>query len=136
MYKQKFFRDAHTSSTKYFLNDNSFSESGNFPIGADLQLLHEDRLKFVRNPLIGYLNINSLRNKIADLRIFLKNLPLEYLVLGETKLDESLPNAQFSSLDDYEIRTRTDRNKNGGGLIEFVCRGFICKRMKEFEPKK
>ena len=38
--------------------------------------------------MIGYLNINSLRNKIADLRIILQSLPLDYLVLSNTKLDK------------------------------------------------
>ena len=66
--------------------------------------------------MIGYLNINSVRNKIADLQIFNQNIPLDYLVLSETKLDESFPNAQFN-LDGYEIRARWDRDKNGGGQL-------------------
>ena len=37
------------------------------------------------------------------------------------------------SLLDYEIRARPDRHKNGGGLIEFVQKGLICKRLKNFE---
>ena len=53
----------------------------------------------------------------------------EYLVLSETKLDDSLPSAQFN-LPNYEIRARRDRDKNGGGLIEFVKKGVICKKTK------
>ena len=34
----------------------------------DLQMLQNERLKFNKNPLLGYLIINSLRNKIIDLR--------------------------------------------------------------------
>ena len=34
----------------------------------------------------------------------------------------------------YEIRARRDRHKHGGGLIEFVRQGFICKRLKKYEP--
>ena len=41
--------------------------------------------------------------------------------------------AQFN-LDGYEIRPRQDRDKNGGGLIVFVRRGIICKRISDFEP--
>ena len=71
---------------------------------ADLKMLKNDRLKFLYNPLIAYLNVNSLiaylnisslRNKVTDLEVILKDLHLVYLVLSETKLDESLPNAQF-----------------------------------------
>ena len=50
----------------------------------------------------------------------------DYLVLFETKLDDSFPSAQFN-LPNYEIRARRDRDKNGGGLIEFVKTGVICK---------
>ena len=82
------------------------------------------------NPLIGYLNINSLRNKIIDIReIFTKFLP-DYFVFAETKLDESFPNSQFL-IENFEIRKRKDRNKNGGGLIEFVRKGLICKEINE-----
>ena len=34
---------------------------------------------------------------------------------------------------DYEIRNRRDRNKSGGGLIEFVKKGIITKRLKDLE---
>ena len=50
----------------------------------------------------------------------------DYLVISKTKLDDSFPSAQFN-LPNYEIRARRDRDKNGGGLIEFVKTGVICK---------
>ena len=56
----------------------------------------------------------------------------DYLVLRETKLDDSFPSAPFS-IPDYEIKARRDRHKNGGGLIEFVKKGLICKRLKNFK---
>ena len=82
--------------------------------------------------MIGYLNINSLRNKIIDLREVLKHISLDYFVLSETKLDNSFSCAQFQ-ISGYEIRARRDRNKYGGGLIEFVKKGLIWKRLKTFE---
>ena len=101
-------------------------------MGLELHLSQKDRRQYLNNPLIGYLNINSVRNKIADVQIFIQNIPLDYLVLSETKLDESFPNAQFN-LDGYELGARRDRDKNGGGLIMFVKRGIICKRISDFE---
>ena len=66
------------------------------------------------NPLIGYLNINNLRNKIIDIReIFTKIFP-DYFVFAETKLGETFPNSQFL-IENFEIIKRKDRNKNGGG---------------------
>ena len=84
--------------------------------------------------MIGYLNINSLRNKLTDLRVILKFLFLDSLVLSETKLAESFPNAQFT-LDGYEIKARRIRNKFQEGLIEYVRKGLICKRIVKYEPK-
>ena len=72
-------------------------------MGAELDLLQKDRRQYLNNPLIGYLNINSVRNKIADLQIIIQNIPLDYLVLSETKLDESFPNARLN-LDGYELK--------------------------------
>ena len=58
-----------------------------------------------------------------------KFLP-HYFVQAETKLDEGFPNSQFV-IDQYEIRTRRDRNKNCGSLIEYVQKGIICKSMED-----
>ena len=80
-------------------------------------MFQNDRLKFLQNPLIAYLNINSLRNKVTDLKEILKDLLLDDLVIRETKLDESFP--------------RKDRHKQGGGHVRQV---FICKRLKKYEP--
>ena len=66
-------------------------------------MLKNDRLKFLNNPLIVCLNINSLRNKVIELGVILRELPLDYLVISETKLDYSFPNAQFK-ISGYEVR--------------------------------
>ena len=52
--------------------------------------------------------------------------------MAETKLDCSFPNAQFL-LQNYEIRNRKDRNSHGGGLIEYVRKGIICKEIVQSE---
>ena len=90
-------------------------------MGAELHLLQKDMRQYLKNPLIGCLNINSVRN----LQIFIQNIPLDYLVLSETKVDESFPNAQFN-LDGYKIRARGNGDENVGGLIVFVRRGIVC----------
>ena len=69
---------------------------------ANLEILQNDRLKFLHNPLIAYLNINSLRNKVIDLGEILKDSLLDYLVISETKLHESFPNSQFN-FNGYEV---------------------------------
>ena len=88
------------------MNDSDLR--GTSSLAKDLQVLHHERLKHNKNPMIGYLNINSLRNKLTDLKVILKYLSLDYFILSETKLDESFLNAQFT-LDGYEIRARRDK---------------------------
>ena len=46
--------------------------------------------------------------------------------VGETKLNHEFPNAQFL-IDNYEIKNRRDRHKYGGGLIEYVKKGVVCR---------
>ena len=94
-----------------------------------LQQRQEDRLKHHKNPLIGYVNINRLRNKVTDLKVIMKR----YL-FSETKIDESFPTVQLN-VEDYEIGARRDRDKYRGGLIKFVQRGLICKSLRDYEPK-
>ena len=95
---------------------------------SDLQILFKVILKYPRNSLIGYLNINSLTNKIIGVREMIGRLQLDYFVISKTKLDSSFPSAQFHP-GHCEIRNRRDRDKSKGGLIEFVKKGIITKRL-------
>ena len=61
----------------------------------DLQMLHDLRFDYPKNLLCGYLNTNSLRNKIHDSTLTI--------------------------------------DKHGEGLIEFVRKGLICKRLRKYE---
>ena len=62
----------------------------------------------------------------------MQDIPLDYFVSSETKLDKSFPTAQFH-IPGYEIRARKDRNTYGGGLIKYVKKGVICKRIQKLE---
>ena len=99
---------------------------------SDLQILSKNRLKYPTNPLTDYLNIHSLRNKISDGREVTGKLSFDYFVISETKLNESFSSAQFA-ISNYEIRNRKDRDKNDGGLIEFVRKGFTTERLQDYE---
>ena len=98
----------------------------------DLQMLHDLRFEYPKNFLCGYLNINSLRNKIHDLRLIIHDVPIDYFVISEIKLDNSFPNEQLT-INNYKIRARKDRDKHGRGVIEFVSKGLICKRLGKYE---
>ena len=53
---------------------------------SDLQILRKLRLKYLRDPLIGCSKINSLRNKIIDVRELIGRQQLDYFVINEIKL--------------------------------------------------
>ena len=75
------------------------SDEGKSP---DLEKLRDARLRYLKQPLIAYLNINSFRNKVIDLTNIVGYLSPDYLVLSETKLDDSFPSAQFN-IPNYKI---------------------------------
>ena len=86
-----FFRNEYTPSTCQIL----INEGNIGLVSFGFETIRENRLKFVNNLLIGYLNINSLRNKTVDLREIILELSLDYLVLSKTKIDQSFPRTQF-----------------------------------------
>ena len=51
---------------------------------------------------IGYLSINSLRNKLIDLREIMSKVSLDIACIDETKLDESFPDSQFH-IENYQF---------------------------------
>ena len=130
-----FFSDTFTPSELLFLTNHIVTQENSEPgQSLDVLILSKNRVKYPTNPLTAYLNINSLRNKIIDVREVIGKMSLDYLVISETKLDESFPSAQFN-ISNYEIRNRRDRDKNGGGLIELVRKGFITKRLINYETR-
>ena len=109
------------------------SDIANATDKSDLQMLHDLRFKYPKNLLSGYLNVNSRRNKIHDLRLIISDVPSDYFLISESKLDNSFPNLQLT-INNYEIMARRNRDKHGGGLNEFVRKGFIYKRLRKYEP--
>ena len=50
---------------------------------------------YEKNAIAVYVNINSLRNNILNLKEILHKAPIDILCIDETKLDENFPDAQF-----------------------------------------
>ena len=93
------------------------------------------RSSYKNNPMIGYLNINSLKNKIIGVREMIAKSPLDIFCVDETKIDESFPDAQFI-IENYQFPPfRRDRNSKGGGKIVYIKQGLIAKRLRHFETK-
>ena len=93
--------------------------------------LKELRKEFANNPIIGYLNIDSLRNKIVDLRQVLYESELNI----ETKLSDAFPNPQFTIEGYYNpTQLRKDRTIHGGGLVVYVKTSIPVKRVHASQP--
>ena len=89
----------------------------------------------LNNLFISYLNLNSLRYKIIDIREALCKVQLEIIALSETKLNSEFPDAQFK-IDGYHFPpSRKDRDENGGGLMIYVRNDIITRRLQDFESK-
>ena len=102
-----FFRDTPTAS-----NDTQTLAFTLNNLSSNLEILHDLKSKYLQNLLFGYSNINSLRNKIIDLRETISYLQLDYFVLNETKINDSFLSAQFD-MSGYEISARRDRDGMG-----------------------
>ena len=81
-------------------------------MSSNLEILHDLKSKYLQDLLFGYSNINSLRNKIIDLRVTISYVQLDYFVLNETKINDSFLSAQFD-MSGYEISARRDRDGMG-----------------------
>ena len=101
---------------------SSVDESYDTPLLLkNIQLKNTDRL------VLGHLNINSIVGKFDDLKILIEN-DIDILVLTETKIDSSFPNAQFS-IDGFSTPFRLDQNRFGGGVIIYVRGNISCKQL-------
>ena len=79
------------------------------------------------------MNINSLRNKFDALEVIIKD-NIDNFVDSETILDESIPMGQFE-IAGFSTSFRTDRNKEGGGLLLYIKSNIPCKMLKTKLPK-
>ena len=81
-------------------------------IDPDLETLAKLRKHYPSSPMIGYLNVNIIRNKIVQLTGICKTFPTEILYIDETKFDSSFPNAQVH-FPDYQFPPfQRDRNSS------------------------
>ena len=78
------------------------------------QDLRNVRLKNMGRIILANLNINSIRNKFDQLKTIIKD-NVDILILTETKIDASFPEAQFN-IDGYCKPFRLDKI-----LMAVVC---------------
>ena len=97
----------------------------------DIDQAKKIRFSNIHNALIGHLNINSIRNKLNELKIISKDFMPTVLAISETKVDASFPNVQFLLDNHFNPGDfRKDRTSHGGGLMICIRKGTPCKRLQ------
>ena len=71
---------------------------------------------------IGYLNINSIRNKTDSLKLLVKTC-LDIFIIYQAKLNITFPEGQFH-MDGFTPSKRMDINLNGSGVELYVIEGI------------
>ena len=74
--------------------------------------------KCPKNPVISYININSIRTKFNEL-MDLVGKNVDFLAISETKLDQSFPINQFT-FSSFKKPYRLDVNARQGGIMVLV----------------
>ena len=102
-------------------------------IESSLENLFRLKRENPTNLICSYLNINSIRNKIKDVSLILKD-NCDILTIAESKLDASFPTAQFY-LEGYSLPYRLDITRNSGGLLVYIRQSIPSRFLKQYEIK-
>ena len=106
----------------------------------DISSLIYLRKGFSKNPILSYLNINSLGGKFHNLREFCFKTEVDILCIDETKIDPSYPDSQFH-IDGYQfphfvkIETKDSCNYSSGLCDTFsltnIVNGKTCFKVQK-----
>ena len=122
------------NSSNDIYTKGSVRTSGN-SMNLDIDGIIHLRINNPFNRIVGYLNINSLRKKIDDLREVCKKVEIDILCIDETKLDDSYTDSQFK-IKGYQFPfLRKDRDNRGGEKFVFIKQGLIVNRLKQLKLK-
>ena len=89
------------------------------------------RRRNISRVIVGYLNVNSIRNKFDTLKDMVSS-SIDILTVAETKIDDSFPKEQFF-MEGYSDPLRLDRDANGGGLLVYVRSDIPSTELKSFK---
>ena len=90
-------------------------------------ILKKMKLTNANKIIIGHLNINSMRNKIEDLKYLIAE-NIDILLISETKLNNTFPESQFL-ISGFQPPYREDRNEKGGGLLLYFREHIPSKKL-------
>ena len=85
--------------------------------------------KHLKNGLLCYININSVRYKLPELKPLVHILQPVCFTIAETKLDNSFTTNQLL-IDGYHPPFRKDRDQFGGGLLCYIRSDIPCRAIE------
>ena len=92
------------------------------------------RNKHNKNVLLGYINVNSIRNNLQNRFNGIRD-NFDVFSIAETKLDSFFPNAQFL-MPGYKTPYRLDVSDTSGGLMVYVKKGLPSLQLTSFSIPK
>ena len=79
----------------FVINEINENDKLEFNNTSPKDILKTLKLKNATKIIIGHLNINSIRNKIEDLKYLIAD-NIDILLISETKLNNTFPESQFA----------------------------------------
>ena len=89
---------------------------------------------FTSKYFISYLNINSIRNKLNDLKIIISD-SVDILCVAESKLEESFLNSE-TALERFKKPYQLDVTASSGGLLIYVKGSLPSKVISHYDFQK
>ena len=117
---------------KDHLRVQNLDQTNDFVFDSDLKGPSKLRKVYPNNPILAYLNIDSLKEKIIYLRDIISTSKIHILCIDDTKLDTSFPDRQFN-IDGYLFPLfKKDRDSKLGGKIVFCAGRHFCQEVIPF----
>ena len=85
------------------------------------------KMKYPKNIIVSYININSFRNKFDSFYEMIREI-VDILIIAETKLNSSFPKDQFL-IPGYKRPERLDVSESSGGLLVYIKEGIIHNKL-------
>ena len=108
-------------------NENQTSDENPEPTSHYYELDEDGSIPVISKSgfRICHLNVNSIPNKIDEIKYMLKNSPFDIVAFTETHCDDSVSDRELQ-LDDFDF-VRKDRTRHGGGVLLYIKKklGFL-----------
>ena len=99
-----------------------------------INVLQNEKIRYKDRCILGYLNINSFRNKHRDLNDVFNEMLIDLFAIAETKLDNNFLDGEFEK-PNYKLyrRDRPIRGDIGGGILVYVNVNIPSRRIHKLE---